>query len=118
MLTRYTRLWPARALFAVLCALAVLLGQPAAASRAHPAPSVIHDYLVRLGPGTAQVFLRLAVDPTLVPQVYRQIDTNGDGVTQPAERQAWLDKYLANMRFTVDDQPATVGLVGASAADH
>jgi ABC-type nickel/cobalt efflux system permease component RcnA len=118
MFTRCTRPWPARVLLAVLCALGVLLWQPPVAGRAHPAPSVIHDYLVRLGPGTAQVFLRLAVDPTLVPQVYRQIDTNGDGVTQPQERQAWLDKYLANMRFTVDDQPAMVGLVSASAADQ
>jgi nickel/cobalt exporter len=118
MLTRYTCPWLGRGLLAVLCALGVLLWQPAAATQAHPAPSVIHDYLVRLGPGSAQVFLRLAVDPTLVPQVYRQIDTNGDGVTQPPERQAWLAKYLANMRFTVDDQPATVGLMGASAADQ
>jgi len=118
MFTHYTRPWPARVLLAVLCALGVLLGQSAPVSQAHPAPSVIHDYLTVLGPGTAQVFLRLAVDPTLVPQVYRQIDTNGDGVTQPPERQAWLDKYLANMRFTVDDQPATMGLVGASSADQ
>ena len=85
---------------------------------AHPAPSVIHDYLVRIGGDEAQVFLRLAVSPPLIPQVYRQIDSDGDGVTSPQERQAWLDRYLANMSFTVDDHPASFHLLGASTVDQ
>ncbi len=107
------RAWPAALLGALI--LVAGLSRPAAA---HPAPSVIHDYLVQIGPGTAQVDLRLAVSPQLVPQVYRKIDTNGDGVTQTAERQAWLDAYLAHMAFTVDDQPAQMHLVGASTVDQ
>jgi nickel/cobalt transporter (NicO) family protein len=97
-------------------------GPPAAprpvAGLAHPAPSVIHDYLVRIGADEAQVFLRLAVSPPLIPQVYRQIDSDGDGVTSAQERQAWLDRYLANMRFTVDDHPAAFHLLGASTVDQ
>src|SRR6478672_4903120 len=85
---------------------------------AHPAPSVIHDYLVRIGGDEAQVFLRLAVSPPLIPQVYRLIDSNGDGVTSPQERQGWLDRYVANMSFTVDDHPASFHVLGASTVDQ
>ena len=110
-------------ILALAVALLALLGTGAArpghaAPAPHPAPSVVHDYLVRLGVSSAQVFLRLSVSPQLVPQVYRLIDTNGDGVTEPAERQAWLDQYLAHMRFTVDDQPLPITFVGASAVDQ
>src|SRR5436309_15335636 len=90
---------PLIAYLAGLAALLIVLGgavggatgHPAPAARpagharvlAHPEPQIIHDYLIRLRPGWAQVLLRLSVAPPLVPQVYRRIDTNGDGQTQP-----------------------------------
>ena len=90
----------------------------AAPALAHPAPSVIHEYLVRIGGTNARVFLRLSVSAQLVPQVYHQIDTDGDGVVSPQEHQAWLDRYLAQMHFTIDGQPLPVGVVGASPIDE
>jgi len=83
----------------------------------HAAPAVVHDYLVRLGEGGGQVFFRLAVAPQLVPQILRLVDSDGNGTVAPAERQGWLDRYLAGMHFTMDDQPVAVGLVGAAAID-
>jgi len=88
------------------------------ARAAHAAPSVIHDYLVRIGGHEAQVFLRFAVSPQLVPQVYHLVDQNGDNRISPAEHQAWIDRYVASMRFTIDDQPVPFRLVGASTFDE
>ncbi len=84
----------------------------------HAAPSVVHDYLVRLGEGGGEVFFRLAVAPQLVPQILRLVDTDGNGTVAPTEQQGWLDRYLAGMHFTMDDQPVAMGLVGASALDE
>src|SRR5438105_740081 len=109
---------PTRLLALAILGLLALLGGGARPAQAHPAPSVIHDYLVVLGPGTARVLWRLSVAPQLVPAVYQHIDTDGDGVTSPAEYKAWVANYVARMQFTVDDQPAAFALTGASAADQ
>ncbi|MDQ2806514.1 MAG: hypothetical protein M3Z04_06300 [Chloroflexota bacterium] len=84
----------------------------------HAAPSVVHDYLVRLGEGSGEVFFRLAVAPQLVPQILRLVDTDGNGTITAAERQGWLERYLAGLHFTMDDQPVAMGVVGASALDE
>ncbi len=93
-------------------------GDVRSALRLHPAPSVIHDYLVHLGETGGQVALRLSVSPQLVPQMVRLVDTNGDGTVSAAEHQVWLDHYLAGMHFTLDDQPVALGLVGAAGIDE
>ena len=71
-------------LLAVLVVCTLLLTN-APAALAHPAPSVLHDYIVSLTPTTLTVELYLRVSPELVPQVYRTIDTNGDGQTSQSE---------------------------------
>ncbi len=77
---------------------------------AHPAPSVIHDIVMTLNKDSAQVWTRFMVSAPLVPQVFRTIDTDGDGTVSPAEQQAWVNSYIAKLQITVDDQPEEPGL--------
>jgi ABC-type nickel/cobalt efflux system permease component RcnA len=72
---------------------------------AHPAPSVIHDYILSLTPRTVKLEAYLRVSPQLVPEVYRQIDTDHDGMTSEAERQAWVRKHPATIGVAVDGKP-------------
>jgi hypothetical protein len=74
----------------------------APAALAHPAPSVLHDYIVSLTPTTLTVESYLRVSPELVPQVYRTIDTNGDGQTSQDESEAWFQAHPATLGLTLD----------------
>src|SRR5207247_1439816 len=50
----------------------------------------------------------------LVPQVFRTIDTDGDGQISPQEQQAWISKYLSTLQASVDGQSRRVELERAS----
>jgi ABC-type nickel/cobalt efflux system permease component RcnA len=78
---------------------------PPPAGLAHPAPSVIHDMVVTLNKDSAQVWTRFMVSAPLVPQVFRTVDTDGDGTASPAEQQAWVTAYAGKLQITLDDQP-------------
>jgi ABC-type nickel/cobalt efflux system permease component RcnA len=73
-----------------------------AVALAHPAPSVLHDYIVSLTPKTLAVVSYLRISPELVPEVYRQIDTNGDGQTSNAEWQTWIKAHPSKLAVTLD----------------
>ncbi|HST04147.1 MAG TPA: hypothetical protein VLQ48_05365 [Chloroflexia bacterium] len=88
-------------LLAVLVVCTLLLTN-APAALAHPAPSVLHDYIVSLTPTTLTVESYLRVSPELVPQVYRTIDTNGDGQTSQSESEAWFQAHPATLGLTLD----------------
>lgn len=77
----------------------------AGAALAHPAPSVIHDYIVSLTPTTLSVESYLRVSPELVPQVYRSIDTNGDGQTSQDEADTWFKAHPAKLGLALDGKP-------------
>ncbi len=70
---------------------------------AHPAPSVLHDYIITLTPRLFTLVAYLRVSPELVPEVYRQIDTDGDGNTSPQERSAWVQNHVTTLRISLDD---------------
>jgi len=61
--------------------------------------------VVTLNKDSAEVWTRFMVSAPLVPQVFRTIDTGGDGTASPAEQQAWINAYLAKLQITVDGQP-------------
>ncbi len=81
---------------------------------AHPAPSVIHDIVMTLNKDSAEVWTRFMVSSPLVPQLFRTIDTDGDGTASPQEQQAWIKNYISKLQITVDDQPQTAELARAS----
>src|SRR5437762_782129 len=81
------------------------LRTPHSAFRLHPAPSVIHDFIVTLNKDSAELWARFEVSPPLVPQVFRILDTNDDGLVQPQEQQTWVTAYMRGLQATVDDQP-------------
>jgi hypothetical protein len=78
-------------------------GKAGAGSVAHPAPSVLHDYIITLTPRLFTLVAYLRVSPELVPEVYRQIDTDGDGNTSPQERSAWVQNHVTTLRISLDD---------------
>ena len=69
---------------------------PQSSVLAHPAPSVIHDMVITLNKDSAQVWTRFMVSTPLVPQVFRTVDTNGDGTASAAEQQAWVTATSAS----------------------
>ena len=50
---------------------------------AHPAPSAIPDFVITLHKDAAEVWARFMVSPSLVPQLFRTIDRDGDGTAAP-----------------------------------
>lgn len=98
-------------LWAVVVLGAALVGRPAAAApAAHPAPSVLHDYVVTLTAAGLTVESYLRISPELVPEVYRQIDTDSDGQTSAVEQAAWVAAHPAKLRLALDEVavPATM----------
>jgi ABC-type nickel/cobalt efflux system permease component RcnA len=85
----------------------LLLGAPrtGAAPVRHPAPSILHDYIVTLTPRMLTVQSYLRVSPELVPEVYRQIDRDQDGRTSDAERAAWFQTHPARLSVALDGTP-------------
>ena len=73
-----------------------------AVALAHPAPSVLHDYILSLTPKTLTVVSYLRISPELVPEVYRQIDADGDGKTSNAEWQTWIKTHPSKLAITLD----------------
>src|SRR5262249_18185940 len=92
----------------ILFAFLLALGWTFAASgaQAHPAPSVLHDYVVSMTPNTLQIESYLRISPELVPQVFRQIDKDGDGTVSEAERQGWIAEHASKLSVTLDGTPA------------
>src|SRR5205823_4665919 len=68
----------------------------------HPAPSVLHDYILSMTANMLTVESYLRVSPELVPEVYRKIDANGDGTTSEVERQGWLKDHISKLQVTLD----------------
>lgn len=77
---------------------------PARRTEAHPAPSVIHDYIVSLTTERMTVSSYLRVSPELVPEVYRQLDTDGNGEMSEAERQAWVSGHHSKLGLALNNQ--------------
>lgn len=71
---------------------------------AHPAPSVLHDYQVSLTPTGLTVESFLRVSPELVAEVYRGIDTDGDGKTSQDETEAWFHNHPSKLKVALDDK--------------
>ncbi len=88
-----------------LPALLLSAAQAAAAPVRHPAPSILHDYIVTLTPRMLTVQSYLRVSPELVPEVYRQIDGDQDGRTSDVERAAWFQAHPAHLSFALDGVP-------------
>jgi ABC-type nickel/cobalt efflux system permease component RcnA len=86
-------------LLALVLALYACLLVPARAASAHPAPSVLHDYVLSLTPTSLELVSYLRVSPELAGQVYRQIDTDGDNATSEDERQAWYREHPSKLRL-------------------
>src|SRR6476620_9943849 len=76
-----------------------------AAPLQHPAPSVMHDYVVNLTPTEMSMVSYLRISPELVPEVYRQIDLNNDGRTSDDERAAWVEAHPAKLQLTLNSKP-------------
>src|SRR5256885_1193494 len=81
---------------------------------AHPAPSVIHDFQVSLTDKGADINARFMVSPPLVRRVFRYRDTDGDGLVSEAERDAWVQAYLATRTVQVEGQARPIQLVRVS----
>lgn len=99
-----------RAIAALLLLLAWVFsctGALAAPTR-HPAPSVLHDYLVKLVPKELSVVSFLRISPELAPEVYRKIDLNNDGQTSDAERANWVQEHAARLKMTFNGQPQSL----------
>ena len=89
--------------FAFLFTLASVL--TASSVQAHPAPSVLHDYVLSMTERAVQVESYLRVSPELVPEVFRQIDRDGDGSVSEAERQGWIVEHPSRLSATLDGNP-------------
>src|SRR5690349_1690260 len=72
--------------------------KPQTSYLAHPAPSVIHDFVITLHKDAAEVWARFMVSPPLVPQLFGTIDTDGDGTAAPAEQQRWIADYAGKLQ--------------------
>ncbi len=81
---------------------------------AHPAPSVLHDYVVSLTPQTLTVVSYLRISPELVPEVYRQIDTDNNGTTSNAEWQAWIKTHPSKLQIALDGVAVQLTLAAPS----
>jgi ABC-type nickel/cobalt efflux system permease component RcnA len=93
----------------IVVVLILALGSLFAASsaQAHPAPSVLHDYVLSMAERAVQIESYLRVSPELVPEVFRQIDKDGDGSVSEAERQAWIAEHPSKLSATLDGNPLT-----------
>ena len=98
----------------LLLLLALLAGGAAPHAAAHPAPSVIHDFVVTLNKDSAQIWVRFMISPPLVPQIMRTIDPAGPAEPAAAAQQAWIGHYVAGLDVSVDGQPRPLTLVRAS----
>ena len=102
-------------LVAALFLFVALSTRSEAAPLKHPAPSVLHDYIVTLTATELDVQSYLRVSPELVGEVYKQIDTNGDGQTSEDERQAWYHAHPSKLRIFLDDVEQKASLSQAPA---
>jgi ABC-type nickel/cobalt efflux system permease component RcnA len=109
-----------RPLVAALFVLPLLWCLAPRGASAHPAPSVLHDYIVSMTEEALHVVSYLRVSPELVPEVYRQIDRDGDGRTSDAEHEAWLRTHPAMLRVAIDGLDVALemgGVAGVSRED-
>jgi ABC-type nickel/cobalt efflux system permease component RcnA len=79
---------------------------PASQVLAHPAPSVLHDYVLSMTERTLQIESYLRVSPELVQQVFAQLDKDGDGKISETERQGWIADHPSRLTATLDGNPA------------
>jgi nickel/cobalt transporter (NicO) family protein len=96
-----------------LPALLLSAARTAAAPVRHPAPSILHDYIVTLTPRMLTVQSYLRVSPELVPEVYRQIDRDQDGRTSDAERAAWFQDHPTRLSVALDGTPQQASISSA-----
>lgn len=80
----------------------------AAAPSRHPAPSVMHDYLLALTAHDLRIDAYLRVSPELVPEVYRGIDSDSDGTTSLAEQQRWEQTHASKISVSLDGVPVAL----------
>lgn len=94
-----------------VCCFMLLAGWLGVAARSgaapldHPAPSVLHDYILSMKERTLTLQSYLRISPELVPEVYRKIDLNNDGAVSEAERQNWIKGHLSKLQATLDGAP-------------
>src|SRR5437773_1672644 len=100
---RNTKVLWAALLLLWLASLSSSVSPASASPLSHPAPSVLHDYIISLTPNALTVSSFLRVSPELALEVYRQIDTNGDGKTSEAEREAWIQNHPSKLKVQLDD---------------
>lgn len=77
---------------------------------AHPAPSVLHDYIVSMNTTSLTIEAYLRVSPELVPQVYRELDTDGNGKTSQDEIDAWFRNHPARLQVSLDEKPLKLSI--------
>ncbi|HUS16122.1 MAG TPA: hypothetical protein VM536_14080 [Chloroflexia bacterium] len=94
---------------------AMLTPAAVAAPPRHPAPSVLHDYLIALTPRSLTVHAFLRISPELVPAIYRQIDQDGDGKTSDGERTAWFQSHATRLQIRLDGVPQALQISPAPA---
>ncbi|MCB0143373.1 MAG: hypothetical protein KDE50_25975, partial [Caldilineaceae bacterium] len=99
-----------RSLYIGLLFALLLMATPAVAL-AHPLGNFTINRYSRLEVGGDQIMLTYVLDMAEIPtqQARPQIDTNGDGVFEPAEQEAYLAQLLPdlqeNLHLTLNGQP-------------
>ena len=74
----------------------------ATVAQAHPAPSVLHDYIVKLTPQELTLQSYLRISPELVPEVFRKIDLDNDGRVSDAERENWVKEHASHVKLALN----------------
>lgn len=69
---------------------------------AHPADRLKQRLVVGLAPDRAQLSFAIGGGILANEQVLADLDANGDGVVDPAERTAWIVAVLGDLRVTLD----------------
>ncbi|HEY7030939.1 MAG TPA: hypothetical protein VH482_06420 [Thermomicrobiales bacterium] len=69
---------------------------------AHPADRLKQHLVVGLGPSSAQLSFAIGGGILANELVLADLDPNGDGTVDPAERSAWIAGVLGDLRVTLD----------------
>jgi ABC-type nickel/cobalt efflux system permease component RcnA len=98
---------------ALIALVALILAAWPGESAAHPADRLKQHLLIGLGATEAQLSLAIGGGILANELVLVELDPNGDGTVDDAERSAWITELVSNLRITLDGRdvpidPATI----------